>query len=510
MINVIVAEDQQLILKDLCNKISKSDNNINIIATALNGADAYEKIIKFKPDIVFTDINMPILNGIDMIEKLKKENIDSRFVIISGYKDFEYARSAIKIGVDEYLLKPILTDDIKKIINNLKSKISMEKQDYEKHLINKLINSTANDKPAINVDFDYKHYYIILFVAGPYSTFTIDYSTPFSSILKDIDLINVSKSYLKYDEKIFLTNGKHSNEIIGIWASNDDDTSRLNLFCNNIISIFNNKNTFLTIGLSRPIKHIDNIGITSQIVRTIVKKKIIFSQSNILDCSKSEIYIHNNRPFLTDSMKKSIKFMIQHNQRGAFINTCVTLIDIFKKNNSTQMEIDKCLKSLIDAYNNTLLKNNTSDISLKIDECISSSSNYDELLHNVKTVFSQFIDECNNTNIKNNHINNIIEISKEYINNHFSEDININDIANLLSVSPTYFSRLFKNEVGVPPIAYLTKYRLEKACEYFNNTDFTVKEVSELCGYSDPFYFSKSFKSYTGISPKEYKLKVRV
>ena len=147
---------------------------------------------------------------------------------------------------------------------------------------------------------------------------------------------------------------------------------------------------------------------------------------------------------------------------------------------------------------------------LKIDECMSSSSNYDELSYNIKIIFSQFIDEYNEINVKNNHIIDMIQISKEYISKHFSEDININDIANLLSVSPTYFSRLFKNEVGVPPIVYLTKYRLEKACEYFNNSDFTVKEVSELCGYSDPFYFSKSFKSHTGISPKEYKLKVKV
>ena len=140
MINVIIAEDQQLILKDLCNKISKIDSEINIVATAINGQDAYEKVLEFKPDIVFTDINMPILSGIEMIENVKAAGLSTHFVIISGYKDFEYARGAMKAGVDDYLLKPIIINDIKDIFENLKSKLSMKKKDYEQHIIDKLIN----------------------------------------------------------------------------------------------------------------------------------------------------------------------------------------------------------------------------------------------------------------------------------------------------------------------------------------------------------------------------------
>ncbi|RDY29141.1 response regulator [Romboutsia weinsteinii] len=510
MIKIIIAEDQQLILKDLCNKISKIDDDINIVATAINGADAYEKIIDLRPDIVFTDINMPIMDGIQMIEKVKSKNIDTRFVVISGYKDFEYARAAIKVGVDEYLLKPILIEDIKKILNNLKSKISMKQNDYEQHIIDKLINSTVTDKPTINTNFDYKYYYVILFVAGPYSSFTIDFDTQFTQILNNIDLMNISKNYLGIDDRMFLTKGKNNNEMVGIWASNHDYSNNIRLFCDEVISICNEKDVFLTVGLSRPIKHIDNIGITSQIVRTVLKKKIVFSQSNILDCSKNDMYVHNHRIFLTDNIEKSIKFMVQNNQKDNFISTCLDLIKTLKENSATQLEIDKCLKSLKDICNTYILSEyNISDIDIKIDECISSSSNYDELSSNIKFIFNEFIDDYNKNTLKNNSMNDIIQSSKEYIKSHFSEDININDIASLFSVSPTYFSRLFKKEVGIPPVVYLTRYRLEKACEYFDNTEFTVKEVSELCGYSDPFYFSKAFKSIIGVSPKTYKSKIK-
>lgn len=508
MINVIIAEDQQLILKDLCNKISKIDSEINIVATAINGQDAYEKVLEFKPDIVFTDINMPILSGIEMIENVKAAGLSTHFVIISGYKDFEYARGAMKAGVDDYLLKPIIINDIKDIFENLKSKLSMKKRDYEQHIIDKLINSPATDSKSVNVNLNYKYYYLMLFVAGPYSSFTIDLATPFNEIWNEIDLKVISKNYISCDSKFFLIPGKKGNEVFGVYASNNDNHTSINEFCNEVLDICNANKMPVTIGTSNILNKISDLGLTAQIIRTIVKKKLIFSKSTIIDCSKNKLYLHRHRNFLSDDVEKSFKFMLQNNQSSSIINECNTLLNTLEKNNATQYEIDKCFKGLIDICNiNNITENYADDIELELDECISSCSNYDELHSGINIIFNKLIDEYNNNIIKNNYMDNIIEASKEYIKSHFSEDINVNNIASLFAVSPTYFSRLFKKEVGVPPVVFINKYRMERACAYFDETDFTVKEVSELCGYSDPFYFSKAFKSIVGVPPKEYKLR---
>lgn len=511
MINVIIAEDQQLILKDLCNKISKLDNDINIVSTARNGEEAYEKILLHKPDIVFTDIGMPLLSGLEMIQKLKAENLNTRFVIISGYKDFEYAREAIKMGVDEYLLKPIVIEDIKKILDSLKSKLTMKKQDYLQHAINKLINSTVNESKSINIDFNYSNYYVALFVAGPYSNFTIDCATPFYDTWNEVDILKISQKYITDDNKFFLTSGQNRNEIVGILATNnniDYNYATFKNLCNEVSSICNYKNIPITVGVSRPLKHISNIGVTSQIVRTIIKKKIVYCKTNILDCSKDKIHLHKFRTFISDDIEKKFRFIIKNNHKDSFTKECFSLLQYLENNDATQMEVEKCFKTIIDLFNiNSINNNYVSDIYLELDECICSSKNYIEFASRLNILFSKLIDEHNKSTESNNSMNNIIEASKEYIKNHFSEDINVNDIANLFSISPTYFSKLFKKEVGIPPVVYINKYRIEKACYYFNNTDFTVKEVAELCGYSDPFYFSKAFKSIVGIPPKEYKLK---
>lgn len=508
MINIVVAEDQQLILKDICNKISKCGDNINIIATAINGQDGYEKIIKFKPDIVFTDISMPILSGIDMIKKVKQENLDTKFVIISGYKDFDYAREAITTGVDEYLLKPILVDDINTILQNLKNKISMSQNDYERHIVEDLINSTVTNHPTININFNYKNYYVVIFNAGPYASFTIDYATPFCQAFDDIDLIKLSRNYIYADEKVFLVKGKSSNEAVCIFATNNTDMNSLKKFASFVIDYSESKGINMTIGISRAIKHIENIGIRSQIVRTILRKNIIFSKSNLLDCSKIDIHIHNHRFFLTDNIEKRLKIFLQNNQEDGFIYECNKLITQLSKENATQMEIEKCFKNMINKCTlDYLIRNNLSDIELKIDECISISRNYTELSSNLIIIFKELIDEYSKIHNKNNYIDDIVKVSQDYIEKHVSEDINVNDIANKFSVSPTYFSRIFKKQVGISPIVYITNIRIKNACTILENNDFTVKEVSELCGYSDQFYFSKTFKSIVGIPPSEYKLK---
>ena len=95
---------------------------------------------------------------------------------------------------------------------------------------------------------------------------------------------------------------------------------------------------------------------------------------------------------------------------------------------------------------------------------------------------------------------------QEYIEKNYAANININDIATAFSLTPAYFSRMFKKYTGTRPIEYLTSVRIRHACEYFANSDFSVRQVAEFCGYSDQYYFSKAFKSITGKSPSEYRI----
>lgn len=122
---LIVADDEDKVCKLICNVIDWDVLDVEIVDTANTGYEAYDKIRKYRPDIVLTDIKMPGLDGIELIEKVKNDGIETSFVIISGFRQFEYAKSAFKFDVCDYILKPI---DEKELYNTIKRVIGKIEQ----------------------------------------------------------------------------------------------------------------------------------------------------------------------------------------------------------------------------------------------------------------------------------------------------------------------------------------------------------------------------------------------
>lgn len=127
---VLVAEDEPLILESIVRHIETSNQGFEIIGAVHNGEKAWEMIKKHVPHILFSDIQMPVLNGLELFKKTNEEYPDVLKVVISGFADFEYARKAIDYGVQEYMLKPILHEDMVKTLQKLRVKL-----DSQQHLI---------------------------------------------------------------------------------------------------------------------------------------------------------------------------------------------------------------------------------------------------------------------------------------------------------------------------------------------------------------------------------------
>ncbi|MDD3338010.1 MAG: response regulator [Lachnospiraceae bacterium] len=128
---VIVAEDEELLLDNLVKKIHAADLGFEVVATAQTGHQAYELVKEYTPDLLITDIQMPVMNGIDLLEKVREKFPLMRFVIVSGFSDFDYARSAIRLQVTEYLLKPIDSEDLHSVLQNIKNKFQAEQSEIE-------------------------------------------------------------------------------------------------------------------------------------------------------------------------------------------------------------------------------------------------------------------------------------------------------------------------------------------------------------------------------------------
>lgn len=126
---IIIVEDEQRARRGLKNLLQVVSDECEIVADSADGKNALELIRKLKPDVVFTDIKMPFMDGLTLISEVKKFNSNIRFIVVSAYEEFEYARQALTMGVVGYLVKPIIMDDIKEVVLKL-SECTENKDDF--------------------------------------------------------------------------------------------------------------------------------------------------------------------------------------------------------------------------------------------------------------------------------------------------------------------------------------------------------------------------------------------
>lgn len=128
---IVVAEDEELLLNNLIEKIHKADPEFKVVGKAQTGSQAYELINQLTPDVVITDIRMPVMDGITLLTKTREQYPLTKFIITSGFSDFEYAKSAITLKVSDYLLKPIDPEELKEVLHRLKKEFQIMKNSYE-------------------------------------------------------------------------------------------------------------------------------------------------------------------------------------------------------------------------------------------------------------------------------------------------------------------------------------------------------------------------------------------
>lgn len=505
MIKIVVAEDQPLILKDLCRKIEAWDRNVMIVGRATDGKTAYELVARTRPHILFTDIRMPLMTGLDLIGRLKTEGLEVYSVIISGFKDFEYAREAMKLGVDEYLLKPISADDIAYVLEELRTKLSMKQQDYTQQLIGSLLKSPACRMAHINTVLPYQYYRILLITAGSYPTFTLDYATPHEDIAPLLPLDSLCSRFLGEDEACYRYGGNHPGEHICILCLNTADGEAFSHIARGLVSSACSLPFPLTVCCSRQIRHIDSIGMEVRIMRSYTEMNLIFGKSSLLEVRPLEIRNPDLGEFISPEVQKQLGGMARSFDEPGLQAGLLNLLDQMERSGATQFTIDCCLKKLL---KECFPAQTEGSFYMEIDEYLTSSRTYGELSAYLQFSIHQMMKEAARDPSQSD-TGLLVKNIQEYIDKNAAKNINIQEIADVFALNPAYLSRIFKKHTGKRPIEYLTAVRIRRACDYFAHTEFSVRQVSELCGYSDQFYFSKAFKSLTGKSPTEYRITVK-
>ncbi len=526
MYNVMLVDDEEEVRIAIEKKINWQELGFNVVATAENGQDALDKALLTEPDVVMTDINMPFINGLEFSKLLKAELPATKIVFFSGYDEFEYAKEAIELSAEEYILKPIDADELYKVFSRIKVHLDDEYdkmrniQNLEKYyqesfpffreqfLIGLIEGHIEADK-IDDIARDYGEGIEGNFYAVGIIKLSIDKKeeNSINEKLLSVSLNKLAKDSLSNYDNYHCLNYLGSVIVLGCFNDEDEYSNfvfELDKICKLSSRILS---TPTTAGVGGIVGSLKDLFVSFKSAREAVAYRVLFDENqaiSIRDVEPNESVVNLFENDNVNTVLKQIKIGSKEELSNAihrfFEGISVNGILIYQLKLSVleaYFEIVKLAKNyeLEDAQD------------LGKEDIFALLENFDSL----DELEQWFTGKCFyiRNQIKQTRSDNtsiLIDKAKDYIMEHYKEsDLSVDRVSSFLNVSANYFSALFKKNTGSTFVTYLTNIRLSKAVELLDTTDEKAYIIAGLIGYDEPNYFSYVFKKAYGISPSKYR-----
>lgn len=520
---IVIVDDEPRHRKGLANLVSKMRPDY-CIAQFKNGSEALEFVKNNKVEIIITDVEMPIMDGLEFLRKYKEIDQRCRVIILSGYPNFEYAQKAINLGAFDYVLKPVDEDIIENMLVKVEKTIDEEEENKKREM--ELLNN-LNSTKEVYLEWEFNRWikdelnkeklegikkyineneegWIIVTRMSGY-----DYSDENDEVLNEIKLI-ITEMVMYYGKAISFYLSDNKNILVTVIKKIKESIELTNLAkWNETIKYIKDKYyRNITIGISSESENIIYEGkksfdeaIEALALKFYLKEGNIFKFSEEKRIKKNSILINSKyEERLSDSVYKD-------DSMGA-----ITLIDeiLFKAMKDEYLDpkeiksnMERLFINLIKEVENFMSDENFNEIVTNVIGVIDSSENVEELKRNCNLIIIKIISVFKRWKKDKNTI--IFDKYLKYIEENFMKDISLESISEKFHFNPCYFSTMFKERVGTTFVKYLLKVRIQKACELLLESDKKVYEIAALVGYKEAKYFNRVFKNEMNVSPDEYR-----
>ena len=471
MYKVIIVDDESLIIESLKLSIDWEKEGFKIIGNALDGLHALELIREYEPDIVFTDIRMPGISGIELIKKVSEIDPDILFVIISGYAEFAYAQKALKYNAIGYCLKPFDEEEIISILSKARN------------ILKKVKHNESSSLPGI-IDLlspDEKQKAVKVLNEAGLSFDSNRGITVVASIGQRKLSMPESASYIQisydFNKRVYLLQAQNVDELQQYLAGQ---------LTEDIISI----------GIVSGVKQAD--ALKNSIIEAIIAAYQYFVLGT------KDVYIAKSCD--TRALSNCLKTLEDaiRQKDASIVNDGFNNIRSFFESGSLNIRNAFKVYHLITAL---LLRYQDEDEDTTIDDYEQLIATYENVCNMLEELRRLSVKHCTiSDNDKLDEVDNtIVKRVLEYIDNNYYKSFTIQQLSEELFISPNYISFLFKKFVGENYKNYISKLRIAHASSLLKNSNYSVQEIGEKVGYNDYFYFIRVFKSMKGISPSKYR-----
>lgn len=501
MYKVFLADDNELSRKSVKNSVSWKKSGCKISGEADNGLAAYQMIMELKPDIALLDIKMPGLSGLDVAKKLKEEGMDCLIVLITAYDEFAFAREGLKLGVFDYLLKPVSEDELQEVIRKAVAKLKESGQKNEGIEIRKLLNKSilgsaeAAEKLMQELSRDWR--------AKEYCLMLISFQKNIAdSEVKDI--LETCGSRLP----VCLLDAWDQEGLVllclfqEVLISRDYNLTALKA-ANFIIKRFEEQGTEAVISISET-------GRKAEELQKLFKHTVFSKNSRFFLENQSIIHYDSLR---SRSIQNEYKMMEYFED---FLSDCRSGSGNMTESLDAFLEVLEQDKSYDAEYIRSLLiqtgimmtcsmgergigraQKSVNDIMRELTDCKSIQEAFAWLRAYAQELGGVYA-ENQNYSLQTRRI-------LEYLNDNYHKHLTLQDVSEAMNLSNAHVCRLLKNDTGETFVTLLNKIRIQESIRLLKEGELKVYEVADHVGFSNYAYFYQLFKKETGCSPTDFK-----
>ena len=480
MHTVMVVEDEKLIRQGIATMIKRTGVPVEEVLECANGLQAMEVLRERKVDVVFTDIRMPKMNGIELVQAMQELENTPITIAVSGYDDFSYAVEMMRHGVREYILKPVERDRLKEVMEKLEAELSAKRDNEKKTeaLDKQLLKYILLDDDAQSESLEMLEKRLRSDVGDEYRVLVTSGGDDVTELLKD------TGSVLDVDGmEVYLISRTMADMLKDKFSGSDEELLSFAGISDVYREAADLKSAYRQAKSRREAAFCREIVLFHEIEDLHVAEKLLENGRKL--CSKNSI---DTRVQLVGTERVD---SLEKEWNGFFIAT--------ERGQVTPTDFAKAMDSFAREFVKTYQKEVPEDL-LRPFSYVSLSEYREKFMEFVLEENGKLISAAGADQMEAK-----MQTAVRFIRENYASDLNMAVVSNELSMNYSLFSTAFKNYTGTNFVTYLKELRMEEAKRLLSETDLKVNEVSAKVGYDNEKHFMKSFKAMVGVSPSEYR-----
>ena len=502
MIRVLIAEDEPPILRRMVRMIENAGLPFEVAATAFDGAEALREMEKQPCDVIFTDVKMPVMDGLTLVERVQETYPDCQVVIVSGYQEFAYVARAIRANAKDYLLKPVSQEAMQEMLIRLREAYEKRRSEALTNKISAAISGIDNlgeFAPSVGEEQS-EHFHVALFCAGPMplseDNELLAGNEVFEKFLLEESFKEIAPDYHGF---LWAFMGNTPVEQLLIFSGATEEPGIIIRALTKTIG--RQSGIFVSAAYSMKSVTLPQIGEKIRVLKKQLSYAVEIGSSVLLPVDL------DNPPrigLLDTDIAGSARSVADWLGQGASLSAqdwAGILAEMREERLYQRRVYDIFLRALTYLEAEKGLTESILQARDIVTEIMETALTREEILNGFSNLSSLFVAEKEGQVTQKN----VAAQVEEYLQKNYDQHINTQTLGAVFGYVPSYISLLFRKAYGLSPSEYLTQVRLEHAKRMIRyHPEILIRDIAEKVGFKNPHHFSKTFKKHEGVWPTDY------